>query len=288
MEVITDILSLREYLRKFHAAGNVIGLVPTMGNLHAGHLSLVNTALEHAEIVVATIFVNPLQFGKNEDLDSYPRTLDSDRQALEQAGCHCLFVPTVEELYQGSLDQQTLVHVPGITSDYCGASRPGHFDGVATVVCRLFNIVSPQQAFFGLKDYQQFLVIQKLTRDLAFDIEIVGVPTVREESGLALSSRNGYLDEVEKAEASQLYGILKMTGEQIQEGCRDYTALENQARDKLQQANLKPDYFDICDAHTLKAARSSTKEIVILGAVYIGATRLIDNLLLDLDPGVAS
>ena len=286
MDVFPDNRSLREYLQSARVSGSSIGLVPTMGNLHAGHLSLIQTALENSDLVVASIFVNPLQFGKDEDLDAYPRTMESDIKALEQAGCHCLFAPSVGELYQGALSGQTLVHVPELTRNYCGASRPGHFDGVATVVSRLFNIVNPDKAFFGLKDYQQFLVIEKMTRDLAYAIDIIGVPTVREHNGLAMSSRNGYLNDSQKSDASQMHATLQFTRKQILAGSRDFARLENEAIEKLKQANLEPDYFAICDANSLLAATTATQKLVILAAVRIGSTRLIDNLVFDIQaPG---
>ncbi len=282
MEVIADISSLRNFLQPYKLAGKTICLVPTMGNLHAGHLRLVDAARARGDVVVTSLYVNPLQFGPQEDLQSYPRTFEQDKEALEAAGCHCLFAPATEELYPGGLDAQTLVHVPGLTDNYCGASRPGHFDGVTTVVSRLFHIVAPQIAVFGLKDYQQFLVIQKMVTDLALDIELLGVEIVREEDGLAMSSRNHYLDDRERAIASQLYKTLTATAQAISDSDRNFSGLEQQAKHSLEKAGMKPDYFAICDASTLQTPSSDTTSLVILAAAYLGSTRLIDNFRLPL------
>ena len=230
------------------------------------------------DIIVTSLYVNPLQFGPQEDLRSYPRTFAADKLALENASCHCLFAPDTEALYPGGLEHQTLVQVPELTNSYCGASRPGHFDGVATVVSRLFNIVEPHSAIFGLKDYQQFLVIRKMVQDLLFDIEIVGVEIVRETDGLAMSSRNNYLSDNERQIAPRLYRTLSQTAEAIAAGEKDFPALEKQATNLLEQAGMQADYFAICDAENLQTPAAETTQLAILAAAFLGSTRLIDNL----------
>jgi len=252
--------------------------VPTMGNLHEGHLQLIRQAKDRYDFIVCSIFVNPLQFGENEDLDAYPRTLEADCESLRAENCDCVFLPSVEEIYGNALEQQTSVNVPGLTENFCGSSRPGHFDGVATVVTKLFNIVQPDAAFFGLKDYQQFLVIKKMTKDLALEIAIHGIETHREESGLAMSSRNNYLSEQQRQQAAGLYRCLQNCAEKIQQGETDFQRLEEAARRELQQASLEPDYLQICDADTLLPPSLDTEHIAILGAVFIGKSRLIDNI----------
>lgn len=283
MQIHSEKSKLRDSLKKIRLQGKSIGLVPTMGNLHAGHMQLIREARAQTDFLVCTIFVNPLQFGANEDLDSYPRTLENDIEKLEQENCDCLFAPAVEEIYPTDSEAHTIVKVPGLTENYCGKSRPGHFDGVATVVNKLFNIIQPDVAFFGLKDYQQFLVIQKFTKDLCLDIELVGVETEREESGLALSSRNNYLSADQKQSAAAIYRCLMSSAEQIRGGNLDFPALEKAALQSLEAAGLKPDYFAICHAHTLLPASSTDKGLVILAAAYIGQSRLIDNIRLQLD-----
>lgn len=282
MQLVTTSNEIRKLVAEQRNGHRSVGLVPTMGNLHAGHLKLVTEARAHCDFVVSTVFVNPLQFGPTEDLDAYPRTLDADRALLEQQGCDVLFAPSVEEIFGPSLQQQTVIHVPQISENYCGASRPGHFDGVATIVCKLFNLVGPNKAFFGLKDYQQFLVIKKMVTDLAIPVEIEGIETVREDSGLAMSSRNGYLSDEQKESAASIYQCLKTTAIALRHGNRNFTNLESEATDYLRGAGLKPDYYAICEADTLRPAGPDDKSLVILAAAYIGPSRLIDNLRLDL------
>lgn len=282
MQIHSDKSKLRALLKAVKLEGKTIGLVPTMGNLHGGHMQLIKEAREKTDFLVCTIFVNPLQFGANEDLDSYPRTLEADAEKLETEHCDCLFAPQENEIYGTDLDAQTIIKVPGLTENFCGQSRPGHFDGVATVVSKLFNIVQPNIAFFGLKDYQQFLVIQKFTADLGLDIELVGVETQREESGLALSSRNNYLSDEQKQSAASIYQCLTHCREQIKQGNRDFPGLEKAAQLTLQQQGLKPDYFSICNAKNLHSASTKDKDLVILAAAYIGQSRLIDNIRLQL------
>lgn len=278
MQTHKKIKDLRQIIRTARGQGKSIALIPTMGNLHEGHLQLVKQARDRYDFLICTIFVNPLQFGANEDLDAYPRTLEADRESLQAEMCDCLFIPPVEEIYGEGLEHQTSVKVPNITDNFCGKSRPGHFDGVSTIVTKLFNIVQPDAAFFGLKDYQQFLVIRKLTHDLSFDIALHGIETHREESGLAMSSRNNYLSEEDRERAAELYGTLQATEAEIQNGNKDFATLEKDGAQALKKASLKPDYFSICDADTLQAAAADTEHFAILAAVYIGKSRLIDNV----------
>ncbi len=281
MQHLTHIQQLRDSIANYRQQGLRIALVPTMGNLHAGHIHLVETARTHADIVVSTIFVNPMQFGKNEDLDSYPRTLEQDKVKLTAAHCDVLFTPTASEIYPTGHDNNTVVSVPQVSSRYCGASRPGHFDGVATVVCKLFNIVQPDTALFGLKDYQQFLVISKMVADLCLPLTLVGVPTQREASGLALSSRNGYLSDKEKHSAVALIETLRWAATALHAG-EPASAIESAASERLSRAGFTPDYFAICNARTLAPAQHDDRDLVILAAAYIGKTRLIDNIQLQL------
>lgn len=270
---------IRARVREWHQKGETVAFVPTMGNLHQGHVSLILEAARRADHVVASIFVNPLQFGKNEDLDAYPRTLGADQQKLTEAGCELLFTPTPELIYPKGLDAQTFVEVPGISDELCGASRPGHFRGVATIVCKLFNIVQPDIALFGRKDYQQLLVIKTMVTDLSLPIEVIGVETVREDSGLALSSRNGYLTEAEKALAPKLKASMDKLAEAIVLGQDIDQAISN-AKELLRAAGLEPDYLEVREASSLKPVSSDDKSLVILAAAYLGKARLIDNMTL--------
>lgn len=280
MQTLSQIDRLRETLAQQRAMGHRIALVPTMGNLHSGHIHLVEQARHYADVVVCTIFVNPMQFGPNEDLDAYPRTLDQDQEKLNVAHCDFLFIPTAAEMYPLGHAQHTVVSVPGLSNGYCGTSRPGHFDGVATVVSKLFNMVQPHTALFGLKDYQQFRVIQKMVADLCLPIEVIGVPTQREPSGLALSSRNGYLSPAQKAKAVALFETLQWASEALLQGAA-IDGVESQAKQRLVAADFKPDYFSVCEAHSLAAASPQDKALVILAAAWMGKTRLIDNLRFD-------
>lgn len=277
MDLVTHISELRSLVNSHRQAGRRIAVVPTMGNLHSGHIHLVNEARRYGDIVVCTIFVNPMQFGKNEDLDAYPRTLAQDMQKLDAAGCAILFAPPVSDIYPDGLEQQTVVSVPKVSEYHCGASRPGHFDGVATVVSKLFNLVQPDTALFGLKDYQQFMVITRMVADLCFPIKLVGVETQRESSGLALSSRNGYLTPDEKHRAAVLYQTLLESSNRLQAGA-SIDSVESMARVQLEQAGFRPDYYSVCDARTLEPAQPHDSDLVILAAAWMGKTRLIDNL----------
>jgi pantoate--beta-alanine ligase len=276
MQIFETIESLQSALSG--AAANTLGFVPTMGNLHAGHLSLVSRARGEHDLVVVSIFVNPLQFGANEDLDSYPRTLDADTAALIAAGCDFLFLPSAAELYGDDMQASTRVQVPELGTHYCGASRPGHFDGVTTVVTKLFNIVQPDAAYFGLKDYQQFSIIRKMVDDLALPVSVHGIETAREASGLALSSRNGYLSAEQKAVAPLLNQTIKGIGDALAAGDQDFKRLIQAGKQQLQDAGLQPDYLAIANSATLRPATREDSHLVILAAAFLGSTRLIDNL----------
>ncbi|TWI50872.1 pantothenate synthetase [Pseudomonas duriflava] len=278
MITVHTVHHLRLAVAQARRAGQRIGFVPTMGNLHAGHVALVDTARIHSDFVVASIFVNPLQFGPSEDLDKYPRTLAADQEKLDAAGCALLFAPTVEEMYPEGMANQTRVSVPGVSEGLCGASRPGHFEGVATVVNKLFNMVQPDVAVFGQKDYQQLAVIRKMVGDLNLPIEIIGQPTVRATDGLALSSRNGYLNTEQRASAPCLYSLLKRLAETIQQGRRDYPVLLEKAKHQLEADGLQVDYLEIRQQDTLLPATEKDRKLVLLLAVFMGTTRLIDNL----------
>lgn len=278
MQSVSEIKSLRSQIKAWRQEGLSIAFVPTMGNLHQGHFSLVEKAKTLADKVVVSIFVNPMQFGANEDLDSYPRTLDADKQGLAEIGTALVFTPTVDVMYPNGLDAQSYVDVPDISMGYCGGARPGHFKGVATVVTKLFNMVQPDFACFGEKDFQQLQVIRAMVRDLSMPIEIIGVPTQREVSGLAMSSRNGYLSEQEKDTAKVLYQTLLNAGQSLEQGNKAFDAIELKAKQVLEQAGLKPDYFAIAEKDNLKPATLETKEFVILAAAFLGKVRLIDNL----------
>lgn len=280
MRTLREISALRETLADARRRGDRIALVPTMGNLHAGHLALVTAARERAEVVVATIFVNPLQFAAHEDLDAYPRTLEADQASLDAAGCDLLFAPEVTTVYPRALALQTRIVVPEITEGLCGAARPGHFDGVSTVVGMLFNLVQPDLACFGEKDYQQLAMIRRMVADLHFPIEIVGVPIVRAADGLALSSRNGYLSAKERTTAPLLYSTLCTLRDALESGAEPDATLAS-GRERLQQAGFMPDYLELRDTH-LGPVTDTTHDAILLAAARLGRTRLIDNLTLHL------
>ena len=269
---------LRQALDGARLAGHSIGLVPTMGNLHDGHLQLVRAAVADCQYTIASIFINPLQFGKSEDLNNYPRSLECDPSLLSETGCDLLFAPDITEMYGIAGSMKTNILVSGVTQNHCGKTRPGHFEGVATVVTKLFNLISPDQAYFGLKDYQQFRVIEQLIADLEFAVKLNGLPTVREDSGLALSSRNSRLTSEQRRLAPALYQRLQQTAELIRRGNQDLRRLESEARQSLAAHGLKPDYFNICHARSLEMACKHDKDLVILAAVFAGDIRLIDNV----------
>lgn len=275
---------LQSAINAERSKGRTIGFVPTMGNLHEGHLDLVRKAGNSCDVVVVSIFVNPMQFGAGEDLDSYPRTLTADKEKLFAEGVQILFTPSPEEIYPYGLAQQTAVTVPELSDTLCGSNRPGHFTGVATVVTKLFNIVQPDVAVFGEKDFQQLSIIRKMVRDLCLPINIVGVATARDEDGLALSSRNGYLTAAQRRTAPLLNRVLLECREAIACGFDNYGELEARAQAKLTEAGFQPDYFDIRDANTLGEVTENTEEVAILAAARLGKPRLIDNVRLNLNP----
>ncbi|WP_409487611.1 pantoate--beta-alanine ligase [Pseudomonas promysalinigenes] len=287
MNTVKTVRELRAAVARARGEGKRIAFVPTMGNLHSGHAALVTKAAQRADFVVASIFVNPLQFGANEDLDKYPRTLAADQQRLLDAGCHLLFAPTVQEMYPDGMAVQTRVSVPQLSEGLCGASRPGHFEGVATVVSKLFNMVQPDLAVFGEKDYQQLAVIRAMVRDLNMPIQIIGEPTVRAEDGLALSSRNGYLTPEQRTTAPVVYRTLRQIADALGRGQVDFDALIEQGKADLIAAGLRPDYLEVRHAVNLRPATLGDRDLVILVAAYLGNTRLIDNLYLHLDEKTA-
>lgn len=284
MRTYSSNAQLQSALRGFRHNGQSIAFVPTMGNLHEGHLDLVRKARQLCDIVVVSIFVNPLQFGPGEDLDAYPRTLAADKEKLFSEGVQALYTPGVEDIYPEGMRAQTLVHVPELGEMLCGSSRPGHFDGVTTVVSKLFNIVQPDTAVFGEKDFQQLSIVRKMVNDLCVPISIVGIATTRDEDGLAKSSRNKYLSFEHRRIAPTLNQTLNSCREAIACGFDSFFELESHARIKLLQAGFDPDYFSIRDAHTLLAVTEDTEEIAILAAARLGSTRLIDNVRLSLNP----
>lgn len=263
-----------------------IAFVPTMGNLHAGHMKLLEHARAFSDRVVASIFVNPLQFGRGEDFDKYPRTLEEDRQRLSEAGVDLLFAPSVEDLYPRGLPNPksknlpvtTQVNVPGLSTILCGAVRPGHFEGVATVVAKLFNLVQPDVAVFGRKDYQQWVLIQRMVEDLNIPVRIVAVDTVREADGLAMSSRNQYLSAKQRIIAPQLFKVLSSVAEAVRQGNTGYANLQSEAMVQLEQAGFQPEYVEVRHADDLSVAKPGQRGLVALAAARLGATRLIDNL----------
>jgi pantoate--beta-alanine ligase len=283
MQIIENIQALRELRRKWQLKGDVIAFVPTMGNLHQGHLKLVKKAKANADIVVVSIFVNPLQFGPDEDLDAYPRTLAADSQALSDLGVDVLFTPSVKDIYPRGLEQQTFVEVPGISYMICGASRPGHFRGVATIVSKLFNMVQPNKAYFGEKDFQQLQVIKAMVTDLSMNLEVHGVTTERENDGLAMSSRNGYLTAEQRQLAPLLYRCISELAENIVAGRRDFRRLISDAKSELAKQGFKPDYIEIRAAESLLHPSHEDDNLVILAAAFLGKTRLIDNIQIQLD-----
>ncbi|MEL7310906.1 MAG: pantoate--beta-alanine ligase [Pseudomonadota bacterium] len=278
MEVIQSVAVLREQLQAWRDTGERIAFVPTMGNLHEGHLSLVRQAKTAADRVVVSIYVNPTQFGAGEDFGAYPRTLAEDCQKLLQVGTNLVFTPDEDAMYPFGVRRATTVSVPGITSVLDGRHRPGHFDGVASVVCRLFAMVAPDVALFGQKDYQQVLVIRHMVRDLSLPIHVVKVPTERADDGLALSSRNQYLTQDERAVAPMIYQELQRIGEALRAGDRQYKKLRVEARATLEEAGFLPDYVTIRDPKTLKKSKPEDREWVVLAAATLGKARLIDNL----------
>ena len=284
MRTYSNNAKLQTALSRFRHKGQSIAFVPTMGNLHEGHLDLVRKARCLCDVVVVSIFVNPLQFGPNEDLDAYPRTMAADKEKLFSAGVQVLYAPDVEEIYPEGMAAQTQVQVPDLGDTLCGSTRPGHFDGVTTVVSKLFNIVQPDVAIFGEKDFQQLSIVRKMVKDLCLPISIVGVATTRDEDGLAKSSRNGYLSSRQRRIAPVLHQTLNSCREAIACGFDNFLQLESHARMKLLQAGFEPDYFAIRDARTLRTVTDDSEVIAILAAARLGSTRLIDYVRVAVNP----
>ena len=282
MQTVETISALRALVARARSEQKKVALVPTMGNLHDGHIALIHCARQRADFVVASIFVNPLQFGANEDLANYPRTPDADREKLVNAGCDVLFAPAVEQIYPDGMLNQAIVNVPQVSEGLCGSARPGHFDGMATVVIKLLNIVQPDVAVFGEKDYQQLAVIRSMVKGLNMLTDIVGASTIRAADGLALSSRNGYLSEQQRRIAPVLYASLKEMAASIRELHRVDESLLQACRQRMIDAGVDVDYFEIRNAQDLAPAREGAAHLVLLVAARIGTTRLIDNLTVDL------
>ncbi len=278
MEVVSDLIALDDALGGRRAAGDRIVLVPTMGNLHDGHLSLLKKARDSGDYVVASIFVNPFQFGENEDFDSYPRTLDPDLERLKAMDCDLVFIPKGSDVYPRGPERATRVEVPDLSSILCGQYRPGFFRGVATVVNILFNMVRPDAAVFGEKDYQQLLVIRQMVGDLRMTVDILVGETVREADGLAMSSRNSYLTKAERELAPMIFRQLNAARAEIRAGNRDFEAVSARALNALRSAGFKPDYFEIRRAEDLSLPEGGEEELRILAAAWLGKARLIDNV----------
>jgi pantoate--beta-alanine ligase len=278
MDQASSVIELRQYVQHWKDHGQSIAFIPTMGNLHAGHMSLIEKGQSLCDRSICSIFVNPMQFGPNEDWDHYPRSLESDIDQLEAIGCDLVYLPTASELYPEGLDKISHVEVTGLTERYEGAHRPGHFTGVATVVLKLFNIVKPDVSVFGKKDFQQYRVISKMVQDFNLEVQIIGQETTREASGLASSSRNQYLDDAQKEKAAMIYRQLQQSARLIEEGERDFEMLQQRAIDSLDAAGFETDYFCVCNAETLLPASPDDRDLVILVTAALGPTRLLDNI----------
>ncbi|HEX4647990.1 MAG TPA: pantoate--beta-alanine ligase [Steroidobacteraceae bacterium] len=278
METVNTIAAVRARVERWRREGHRVAFVPTMGNLHAGHVSLIEAARSHGERFVASIFVNPMQFGPNEDFAHYPRTPEQDAHMLAAAGCSLLFIPEVGEIYPHGSERVTRVEVPGLSRILEGEFRPGHLEGVSTVVAKLFHIVEPDVAIFGAKDYQQLAVIRRMVADLCMPIEIVAAPTVRDADGLAMSSRNQYLTAAERALAPRIHAALEAAERRLCAHDTDFAAIEREGRNGLESAGFRPDYFAVREAADLAPARPETRELVVLAAARLGRARLIDNL----------
>jgi pantoate--beta-alanine ligase len=282
VRIVETVADLRACVRGFRTRGERVGLVPTMGNLHDGHLSLIETARRHgADAVVVSIFINPLQFGPKEDYATYPRTPEEDHAALAANGVDLVFAPSLAEVYPGGQGESTRVEVPGLSTILCGHFRPGHFVGVATVVTKLFNMVQPDLAVFGEKDYQQVVVIRRMTRDLRLPLEIVASATVREDDGLAMSSRNRFLSAEERARAPELHRALGEGAAAVESGELPFPAIEQRGMARLEAAGFRPEYFAVREALTLAVPAPDCRHLVVLAAAWLGRTRLIDNLAVD-------
>jgi pantoate--beta-alanine ligase len=278
LDTVTTIAAVRERVHAWRRNGERVAFVPTMGNLHAGHVSLIDAARHHGDRFVASIFVNPMQFGANDDFAHYPRTPREDERMLAAAGCDLMFMPDVAEIYPHGAERATRVEVPGLSRILCGEFRAGHFEGVATVVTKLFHIVEPQVAVFGEKDFQQLTIIRRMVADLCMPVEIIGAPTVRDSDGLAMSSRNQYLTEAERALAPQIYATLQAAAARVRGGDADFASIERSGFQALQSAGFRPDYFSLRQAADLSAASVDAHQLVVLTAARLGKARLIDNV----------
>lgn len=282
MLIIETLPLLRQQIRRLRMEGKRVALVPTMGNLHDGHMKLVDEAKARADVVVVSIFVNPMQFDRPEDLARYPRTLQEDCEKLNKRKVDLVFAPSVKEIYPNGIETHTYVDVPGLSTMLEGASRPGHFRGVSTIVSKLFNLVQPDIACFGEKDFQQLALIRKMVADMGFDIEIVGVPIMRAKDGLALSSRNGYLTAEQRKIAPGLYKVLSSIADKLQAGERDLDEIIAIAGQELNEKGFRADDIQIRDADTLLEVSENSKRAVILVAAWLGDARLIDNKMVEL------
>jgi len=278
MDTLASVAELRSFTDAPRRSGRRIGFVPTMGNLHEGHLQLVRRARQESDLLVASVFVNPLQFGPGEDYDAYPRTFEADCTQLRTEGVDGVFAPAAREMYPDGMEHHTRVHVPGLSDILCGASRPGHFDGVATVVAKLLGAVAPEIAVFGEKDYQQLLVIRRMVADLCLGVRIDGAPIARADDGLALSSRNSYLSEDERARAPELYRTLCALRDRLLAGERELATLTREGRERLEIAGFRPDYVEIRRAADLAEPAPGDDDLIVLGAAHLGKPRLIDNV----------
>jgi pantoate--beta-alanine ligase len=278
METVTTIAAVRDCVRRWRAEGRRIAFVPTMGNLHTGHVSLIEMARRHGDRFIASIFVNPMQFGPNEDFAHYPRTPTQDARMLAEAGCDLMFMPDVAEIYPHGSERATKVEVPGLSSTLDGEFRPGHFEGVATIVAKLFHIVEPDVAVFGEKDFQQLTIIRRMADDLCMPVTVVAAPTVRDPDGLAMSSRNQYLTDEERRKAPVIHQRLLRAVERLRSGDRDFAAIEREALEALVAGGFRPDYFAVRRSDDLSAPQTDTPHFVVLVAARLGRARLIDNL----------
>jgi pantoate--beta-alanine ligase len=278
MDTVTTVAAVREQVRRWRSEGRRVAFVPTMGNLHAGHLSLIEAARRHGERFIASIFVNPMQFGPNEDYAQYPRTPTKDADMLTAAGCNLMFMPDVAEIYPNGSERATRVDVPSLSRVLDGEIRPGHFEGVSTIVATLFHIVEPDVAIFGEKDFQQLTIIRRMVADLCMAVEIVGAPTVRDSDGLAMSSRNQYLTPAEREVAPRIYQALQAAANRLQAGDTELSSIERTGVQALTTAGMKPDYFSVRRAQDLGAPAPDTTHLVVLTAARLGKARLIDNI----------
>jgi pantoate--beta-alanine ligase len=278
MDTVTTVTAVREHVRRWRSEGRRVAFVPTMGNLHAGHVSLIDAARRHGDRFIASIFVNPMQFGPNEDYAQYPRTPTQDARMLTDAGCNLMFMPDVAAIYPNGSERATRVDVPSLSRILDGEFRPGHFEGVSTIVSTLFHIVEPDVAVFGEKDFQQLTIIRRMVADLCMPVEIVGAPTVRDTDGLAMSSRNQYLTPAERQTAPLIYQTLQAAAQRLQAGDNEVASIERTGINALEKAGLKPDYFSVRRAQDLGAPAPDTRHLVVLTAARLGKARLIDNI----------